>query len=205
MIVVIGLPAAVGMILLGGPMVATMFARGEFGAHDVQMTAYALWAYGVGFLGFSLVKVLVPGFYARHEMKVPVRYAVVALLVGMALSLGLFGVNAVEPFKAPHVVLAASTSLTACLNAALLFRRLRRDGVYRPEPGWGVFAFRVVTATIVMGVLVVFLAGPLADWLAPGELRRVGHLAWVLLAAIALYFAVLLVLGLRFRHLVNRP
>lgn len=205
MILVIGLPAAVGMILLGGPMVATMFGRGEFGAYDVQMTAYALWAYGVGFLGFSLVKVLVPGFYARHEMKVPVRYAVAALLVGMALSLALFGVNAVAPFKAPHVVLAASTSLTACLNAALLFRRLRRENVYRPEPGWGLFAFRVVAATVVMGVLVVFLAGPLTDWLAPGEWRRVGHLAGVLLGAMAVYFAALFALGLRYRHLVNRP
>jgi putative peptidoglycan lipid II flippase len=205
MIFVIGLPAAAGMILLAGPMVATMFARGEFGAHDVQMTAYALWAYGIGFLGFSLVKVLVPGFYARHEMKVPVKYAVAALLVGMALSLGLFAVNAFAPFKTPHVVLAASTSLTACLNAALLFRRLRRDGVYRPEPGWGAFAFRVVAATVVMGVLVVFLAGPLSDWLGPGELKRVGHLAAVLLAAMAVYFAVLFALGLRYRHLVNRP
>src|SRR5689334_3028129 len=205
MIFLIGLPAAAGLILLGGPMVATIFGRGHFGADDVRMTAYALWAYGLGFLGFSLVKVLVPGFYARHEMKLPVRYAVGSLVVGMGASLALFGVNAVAPFKAPHVVLAASTSLTACLNAALLFRRLRRDGVYRPEPGWGVFAFRVVAATVVMGGLVVFLAGPLTDWLAPGELKRVAHLAGLLVGAIALYFAVLFALGLRYRHLVSRP
>ena len=87
MIFVIGAAGRRGLILLGGPMVATMFGRGEFGDEDVRMTAYALWAYGIGFLGFSLVKVLVPGFYARHEMKAPVRYAVVALVVGMALSL----------------------------------------------------------------------------------------------------------------------
>jgi putative peptidoglycan lipid II flippase len=205
MIVVIGLPAAVGLILLSGPMVATMFGRGEFGGHDVRMTAYALWAYGIGFLGFSLVKVLVPGFYARHELKVPVRYAIAALVVGMALSLALFGVNAVAPFKAPHVVLAASTSLTACLNAALLYRRLRRENVYVPEPGWGLFAFRTVAATAAMAGVVLWLEGPLGSWLVPGELARVVHLAELVLGAMAVYFAVLFALGLRYRHLVNRP
>lgn len=205
MIFVIGLPAAVGMILLSGPMVATMFARGEFGGEDVRMTAYALWAYGVGFLGFSLVKVLVPGFYARHEMKVPVRYAIVALVVGMALSLALFAVNAVAPFEAPHVVLAASTSLTACLNAVLLFRRLRRDGVYVPEPGWAVFMFRTVAATVVMAGLVGAFEGPLAGWIEPHELERVSRLAVLVIGAMGVYFAVLFALGLRYRDLMSRP
>lgn len=205
MIFVIGLPAAVGLIVLAGPMVATMFGRGRFGSEDIRMTAYALWAYGIGFLGFSLVKVLVPGFYARHEMKVPVRYAVWSLVVGMALSLALFGVNVVAPFKAPHVVLAASTSLTACLNAALLFRRLRRENVFVPEPGWGIFILRTVVATAVMGALVVSLAGPLTSWLTLGELPRIGRLAALVLGAMAAYFAVLFALGLRYRHLMNRP
>jgi putative peptidoglycan lipid II flippase len=204
MIMVIGLPAAAGLILLAGPMVTTIFARGEFGADDVNMTTYALWAYGIGFLGFSLVKVLVPGFYARHEMKVPVRYAVASLIVGMAVSLALFGVNVVSPFPAPHVVLAASTSLTACLNAGLLFRRLRQDGVLAPEPGWGTFMARVVVATLVMSGLVIAFAGPLPQWLALGELHRVTRLAVIILGAVAVYFGVLFALGLRYRHLMNR-
>jgi putative peptidoglycan lipid II flippase len=204
MIMVIGLPAAAGLILLAGPMVTTIFARGEFGAGDVNMTTYALWAYGIGFLGFSLVKVLVPGFYARHEMKVPVRYAVASLIVGMAVSLALFGVNVVSPFPAPHVVLAASTSLTACLNAGLLFRRLRQDGVLAPEPGWGTFMARVVVATLVMSGLVIAFAGALPQWLALGELHRVTRLAVIILGAVAVYFGVLFALGLRYRHLMNR-
>lgn len=205
MIFVIGLPAAAGLILLAGPMVTTIFARGEFGAEDVNMTMYALWAYGLGFLGFSLVKVLVPGFYARHEMKVPVRFAVWSLVIGMALSLALFAVNAVAPFPAPHVVLAASTSLTACLNAALLFRRLRRDRVFVPEPGWPVFILRVVAATAVMSALVLLFAGPVAQWLALGEIQRVARLAVVIVGAVAVYFGVLFALGLRHRHVLNRP
>jgi putative peptidoglycan lipid II flippase len=205
MIFVIGLPAAAGLILLAGPMVATIFGRGEFSAHDVRMTTYALWAYGLGFLGFSVIKVLLPGFYARHEMKVPVRYAVVSLAVGMAVSVLLFAVNAVAPFQAPHVVLAASTSLTACLNAALLFRRLRRDGVLRHEPGWGAFGLRIAGALLAMVTLLTLFAGPLTLWLALDDLRRILRLALVIAGAIGVYFAVLFVLGVRWRHLFHRP
>jgi putative peptidoglycan lipid II flippase len=205
MILVIGLPAAVGLILLAGPMVTTLLARGRFGADDVRMTAYALWAYGVGFLGFSLVKVLVPGFYARHEMKAPVRYAVTALVVGMTLSLALFAVNRVSPFQAPHVVLAASTSLTACLNALLLYRRLRRDKVFVPEPGWGVIIFRVGVATVVMAALLALFSGPLTQWLQLSELHRIARLVVVIVGAIGAYFGVLFALGLRPGHLFDRP
>jgi len=205
MILVIGLPAAVGMILLAGPMVTTIYGGGRFTHEDVRMTTYALWAYGVGFIGFSLVKVLVPGFYARHEMKRPVRYAIAALIVGMTLSLTLFAVHRVVPFQAPHVVLAASTSLTACLNAGLLYRRLRRDGVYVPEAGWGIFVLRTGLATLVMTVLVVFFAGPLSQWLALDSLHRVTRLATVIVAAIAVYFGMLFALGLRYGHLSTRP
>jgi putative peptidoglycan lipid II flippase len=205
MILLIGLPAAAGLILLGGPMVATIFGRGHFDGNDVRMTAYALWAYGLGFLGFSLVKVLVPGFYARHEMKRPVRYAVASLVVGMAVSVALFGVNHVAPFPAPHVVLAASTSLTACLNAGLLFRRLRRDQVFAPEPGWGAFVLRVGGALTVMVALLVWFSGPLSLWLALDDLQRVARLTVVILAAVGVYFAVLFALGLRYRHLFHRP
>jgi len=205
MILVIGLPAAVGMILLAGPMVTTIYGGGRFTHEDVRMTTYALWAYGVGFIGFSLVKVLVPGFYARHEMKLPVRYAITALIVGMTLSLALFAVHRVVPFQAPHVVLAASTSLTACLNAGLLYRRLRRDGVYVPETGWGIFILRTGLATLVMTVLVVFFVGPLSQWLALDSLHRVTRLAAVIVAAIAVYFGMLFALGLRYGHLSARP
>ncbi|MEP7244726.1 MAG: murein biosynthesis integral membrane protein MurJ [Gammaproteobacteria bacterium] len=205
MITVIGLPAAVGMILLAGPMVATIYGGGHFTGEDVRMTTYALWAYGVGFLGFSLVKVLVPGFYARHEMKLPVRFAITSLIIGMTLSVGLFVVHHFIKFEAPHVVLAASTSLTACINAGLLFRRLRKDGVYAPEPGWAIYATRVGAATAVMTALVLLFGGSLSLWQSLHGLEKVFRLAVVIVGAIAAYFGVLLALGLRPRHLSTRP
>ncbi|HEV7714804.1 MAG TPA: lipid II flippase MurJ, partial [Steroidobacteraceae bacterium] len=165
----------------------------------------ALWAYGVGFMGFSLVKVLVPGFYARHEMKLPVRYAITALIVGMTLSVALFVVHQFVKFEAPHVVLAASTSLTACLNAGLLFRRLRKDGVYVPEAGWSIFILRTAAATVAMSGVVLYFAGPLSQWLDLRTLDRTVRLGTVILGAIVVYFGVLWALGLRYRHLSARP
>jgi len=202
---IIGLPAAAGMVLLAGPLVAVVYGHGRFGAEDVRMTTYALWAYGAAFVGFSLIKVLVPGFYARHEMKLPVRFAMTALAIGMTLSLSLFAINSVVHFPAAHVVLAASTSVTACVNAALLFGRLRRDGVYRPQPGWGVFALRTAAATLAMAAVVWLFAGPLEQWLALNSMRRAARLSALLAAAAAAYFGVLFALGLRPRHLSARP
>jgi putative peptidoglycan lipid II flippase len=205
MIALIGVPAAAGLLLLAGPMVATIFARGDFGAEDVHMTTYALWAYSFAFLGASLVRVLLPGFYARHEMKQSVRIGVIALLVGMAFSIALLTLHHFMPLAAPHVVLAASTSLTACVNAALLFRQLRRERVYLPAAGWGVFALRIGAGTVAMAALVAVFAGPLADWLALDTWHRSLRLGALILAAIGVYFGVLFALGLRYRHLSSQP
>lgn len=205
MIALIGIPAAAGLILLAGPMVATLFGRGDFGPDDVRMTTYALWAYGLAFLGASLVRVLLPGFYARHEMKPAVRIGIIALLVGMVFSVALLTLHHFHPLPAPHVVLAASTSLTACVNAALLLWQLRSDGAYAPAAGWGAFALRIGAGTTAMAALVLVFAGPLSDWLAADTLHRCVRLAALILAAIGVYFGVLFALGLRYRHLASQP
>jgi putative peptidoglycan lipid II flippase len=203
MIALIGIPAAAGLMLLAGPMVATIFGRGDFGPDDVRMTTYALWAYGLAFLGASLVKVLLPGFYARHEMKQSVRIGITSLVVGMAFSIALLTWHHFRPLPAPHVVLAASTSLTACLNGALLLWRLRRDGAYAPASGWGAFALRVAAGTVAMAAVVLVFAGPLTEWLALDTWHRCLRLAALILAAVGVYFGALFALGLRYRHLAS--
>ncbi len=152
----LGVPSAVGLVLLGGPLVATIFGHGRFSDEDVRMTTYVVWAYGLGFMGFSLVKVLLPGFYARQETRLPVRYAMIGLFVGMAASLSLFALARWLHFGAAHVVLAFSTSLTAWINSMLLLRRLRRDGVYQPAAGWGRFSLRLLLASLAMAVVLLY-------------------------------------------------
>lgn len=200
----LGMPSAVGLLLLGGPLVATIFYHGRFTANDVYMTTYVVWAYGIGFLGFSLVKVLVPGFYARQETRLPVRYAMTGLFAGMAASVGLFFAARALRLPAAHVVFAISTSLTAWVNSLLLLRRLRHDGIYQPQPGWGGFSLRLLLASLAMAAVLLWLAGwpqaGLAGWIAADKWTRALRVAGVVTAAGLVYFAVLGACGLRPRH-----
>ncbi len=199
-ILLIGVPAALGLLLFAGPLVATLFGHGEFEDRDVRMTMYALWAYAAGFMGFSLVKVLVPGFYARQETRVPMRYAIFSLICGMVMSLTVFACAKVFDLTAAHAGLAAATSTSAWVNALLLLNRLRRDGAYRPQPGWGGFALRLLVANLVMAAVLLWVAGPLESWLAASLQQRGVRLLGVVAACAAVYFACLWGVGLRPDH-----
>ena len=196
----LGLPSAVGLVLLGGPMVATLFGHGRFDLESVRMTAWVVCAYGFGFIGFSLVKILVPGFYARQETRLPVRYATIGLVFGIATSLLTFAISRVHRFEGIHVGLAISTSVTAWVNSLLLYRRLRADGVYLPAAGWGGFALRLLAANGVMAAIVLALRGDLAGWLALPVVPRVLRLGLIVAAAVLGYGAMLALAGLRPRH-----
>ena len=196
----LGLPSAAGLVLLGGPLVATLFGHGRFDLQDVRMTAWVVCAYGFGFIGFSLVKILVPGFYARQETRPPVKYATIGLAFGIATSIATFFVSRFHHFEGIHVGLAISTSVTASVNSLLLYRRLRADGIYHPAPGWGHFALRLLAANAVMALIVLWLAGDLSSWLALSLVPRVTRMALLIAAAVLSYCAMLWLVGLRPHH-----
>lgn len=196
---VIGLPAAVGLVLLAGPLVATLFGYGKFTDHDVAMSTYALWAYAPAFMGFSMVKVLVPGFYARQETRAPVRCGIIALVAGSTLSVTLFWVARWTHFSAPHAGLALATSFSACVNATLLFMRLRKDKIYRPGAGWKVFFLRMLLANGAMAAVVLLMSVPLTQWLAETMHQRALRLAELITAAVVVYFAMLALCGIRLK------
>lgn len=200
MIFVIGLPAMVGLAVLSGPLVSTLFQHARFNAHDVRMTQWSLIGFAFGFMGFSLVKILVPGFYARQETRTPVRYGVIALSVGILMSVVLVGAMLLSGFPAPHMGLALSTSINAWVNGGLLLRRLRRDSVYQPRPGWRILGLRLVVANAVMGGLLLWFEGGLDTWMRLGSLARAGRLLELVCLGAAVYFAVLWLVGLRPRH-----
>ncbi len=196
-------PAAVAMLVFAGPMTATIFGYGKFGPRDVQMASYALMAYSWGLLGFSLVKVLAPGYFARQDTRTPVRIALIALAVNMLLNIAVVLPAHVLGFPIPHVLLATSTCISAAINTVLLWRGLVKIGVYKPRTGWGVLIARIVTANAAMAALLVWMAGDLASWLATPPLQRALHLAVCIVAAAALYFAALFVSGVRLHHMRN--
>ncbi|GMU67930.1 MAG: hypothetical protein AMXMBFR37_02630 [Steroidobacteraceae bacterium] len=203
--VLLAAPAAVGMLVFAGPLTATIFGYGRFGLRDIEMAAYALMAYSWGLLMFSLVKVLAPGYFARQDTRTPVRVGIIALAVTMTLNVCVVLPAKWLGFPVPHVLLATSTCVGAAVNAFLLWRGLRRTGVYRPSPGWAAFLWRVLLANLAMAALLAWLAGGLEGWTALGPLQRALRCGTGIAAAAALYFAVLFAAGMRYGHLRNRP
>ncbi|MFU8837941.1 MAG: murein biosynthesis integral membrane protein MurJ [Thiohalomonadaceae bacterium] len=203
-VLLIGLPASLGLMVLAAPVLATLFQYGEFGHHDVNMAALSLMAYSLGLLGFMLVKVLAPGFFARQDTRTPVRFGIYSMGINMLLNL-LFVLPMVwMGINGPHAGLALATALAAFSNALLLFLRLRRDGVYQAQPGWGRFALQVLIANLLMLALLFWLNPPLAEWLAWGAGQRASTLAGLVGAAIFIYIAVLLAVGIRPAMLTGR-
>lgn len=201
LVILIGVPAALGLLLLAQPLLTTIFHYGEFGSHDVAMAAASLMAYALGLLGFILIKVLATGFYARQDTRTPVRIGIIAMLANMVLNVAIVVPWVWLDRPAPHAGLALATSLSAFLNAGLLYRSLLRQGIVRPQPGWGVFVLRVVLASLAMALLLYWGRGVIADWQQGTAVWRVMQtLLWVCCGGL-LYFVVLWLLGLRLHQL----
>ncbi len=194
----VALPAAVGLGVLAEGVIAVLFQGMRFTAHDVHQTALALTGYAVGLLGLIAVKILAPGFYAKQDIKTPVKIAIGTLV---ATQLG----NLVLVPWIGHSGLALSISLGALANAALLLIGLRRRGLYRPQPDWARFLLKLGVALLAM-VLLLWAVDSRVDWVALHAqwLRRVAILAGTIGAAAAVYFAVLWLLGLRPRDYLLR-
>ena len=183
-------PAALALAMLAVPLITTLFHHGAFSATDVFRTRDALVAYSLGLLGLILVKVLAPGFYARQNVRTPVRIAILTLVVTQLLNLIL--IRWLE-----HAGLALAIGLAAILNATLLFRGLRLRAVYVPQPGWLLFYSRLAFAMASMGAALWFAAGQPADWLNWSLSERLLRLCLVVAFGASVYFATLWVAGFR--------
>jgi putative peptidoglycan lipid II flippase len=199
--VLLATPAAVGMLVFAGPLTVTIFGYGEFTPHDVRMTSYALMTYSFGMVGMSLVKVLAPGYFARQDTRTPVRIGLISLGVNMGLNVAVVLPAAALGFPAPHALLAISTSIAAAVNTTLLWRGLRRAGVYAPSAGWAKLLTRVSVANLLMAAVIWWMGGDLQGWLAAGAMERVWRCALCVGAGATVYFASLYAFGMRYRHL----
>lgn len=197
LIVLLAVPCALALLVFAKPLVAVLFHNGAFSDLDVQRTSVALMGYGSGLVGIVAIKVLAAGFYARHDMRTPMRISLATLALTQVLNVALV------PWL-QHAGLTLSIGLAQLVNALLLLIGLRRSGSFRPEPGWWRFLAQVAVATLLLGVLLVWANGHF-DWVAlrGQRLLRVGLLAAVMAAAAALYLGVLVLLGLRPRQFLR--
>lgn len=189
----IALPSAVGLITLSEPLTTTLFHYGKFDTQAVTMTGRALIAYGVGLIGLIVVKILAPGFYAKQDIRTPVKIAVGVLVATQLMNL-LF-----VPWIA-HAGLALSVGVGACLNACFLYWGLRRRGIYVAHAGWALFLIKLTGALFLLAGVALWSASYF-DWVAlrAQPLERVGALTLVMIACGVSYFGALLAMGFRFR------
>lgn len=191
-VVLLGLPAMAGLIVLAEPMLMVLFMRGEFTPEDARFASYSLFAYGSGLLSFMLVKVLATGFYSRQDTKRPVKYGIIAMVSNMV-----FNVIFAIPFG--YVGLAIATSLSAAVNAGLLGYNLWRDGVLKRYPGTLTYLTKVTLAVVAMIALLLYLGPNREWWLAAAFMERVWQLAMLVGAGAGVFLVTLLLLRVKIR------
>ncbi len=198
MVVLMGVPAMLGLIVLAKPMLNVLFMHGEFTAHDVTMAGYALTAYGCGLLSFMMIKVLAPGFYARQDTKTPVKIGIKAMIANMgfnlafALALG---------YEYGYIGLAFATALSATCNAFWLHQQLKKEGVYHLSSQTLIFAAKAIVAALVMSIIVIYFNPPENFWNTADMWTKIFELTQLIVIAGVSYFLLFIALGLRPRHL----
>lgn len=197
LVLLIALPACVGLLTLATPVLTTLFQYGEFSAQDTYYSSLSLMAYMLGLPAFIFVKILAPGYYARQDTRSPVRIGVIAMVSNMAMNIGFVTPMVLLDFHAPHIGLALATSLSAYINALLLYRGLRRQGIFTPDADTRLFLLRIVVACAALAACLLWLQPAAASWGQWSLIERAGHLMALIGAGALAYFATLLLLGLR--------
>lgn len=213
----IAVPAMFGLMLLAGPLVATLFQYGQFTPFDTRMAALSVLGLSFGLPAFALVKVVLPAFYSRQDTRTPVRAGVTALVANMVLNFALLGVlylamvpeatraqgvlAALAATPGLHLALGIASALASYVNLGLLWRWLRRDGVYQPEPGWRRFTLRLVLACAALCAAVLAGLHWAPDFTAVPKWSRIAWLLGLVAAGAGAYGATLFAMGWRLREL----
>jgi putative peptidoglycan lipid II flippase len=193
------LPAAVGLGVTAWPIMTVLFQRGAFGPIEAQATAAALAAYSAGLPAFVLIKVMTPGFFARHDTATPVKIAFVAMATNLVLTLGL-GLGL--PFG--HVGVATATSVAGWVNALSLMVVLHRRGHFRLDARSKRAIPRIVAATIGMGIVLWLLDEACQPFYVGHFLVRSAALIAVIAVGALVFFALALALGAVSRHEIKQ-
>lgn len=194
LVLVLGVPAAIALIVLAEPLLSVIFYHGEMDYFSIQMATLSLRAYAVGLLAFMLVKVLAPGFYARQDTKTPVKIAIWAMVANMVLNLLLV-------FWLQHAGLALATALSSWLNAGLLFLGLRKEIHLRLSVLTRQVVFKIIIATLMMVLLLEYINVDGNYWQETALVQRLGQLVVLVFSGLLTYLCSLLLLGARLKHL----
>lgn len=188
------IPASAALFVLSGPIVATLFGHGLFNHHDVVMTQRSTQAFSIGIVGFMLSRVCGSGFYAQQNTKLPVKIAVITLILNIAL-------NFLFIARLAHAGLALATSLSSLINAAILFSILVYRKCYQPNSNLLMRLFKVVLSTFIMITVLNLIMPSFQEWLNEGLKWQVEEVSFEILSGISVYFVSLHLFGFRFQQI----
>lgn len=200
---VIALPAMVGLMILAGPILATLLEYNAFTSEDTRMASISLATYAAGLPAFILIKILAPGFYARQDTKTPVKIGLISMGANMLMNLVVVAPWVWFDGPAPHAVLASSTAFAAFVNAGLLFKTLHKEKVYVSQTGWKKLALQIVTGVVAMSLVLAFFSPALETWQSWGALQRGLTLLGLVIAAATTYLGTLMLSGLKPKMLLK--
>ncbi|RZV22134.1 murein biosynthesis integral membrane protein MurJ [Vibrio alginolyticus] len=194
MVILLGLPAMLGLMVLAKPMLMVLFMRGEFSPQDVHQASLSLFAYASGLLNFMLIKVLAPGYYSRQDTKTPVKYGIIAMVTNMVF-------NAIFAYFYGYVGLAIATALSAFVNMALLYRGLHIAEVYQITKRTVFFITRLAIAGAAMVAAILWQLEDMSVWLGWSFAHRSAVLGMLIGLGAVVYLVVLFLTGARLKDL----
>ena len=179
------LPAMVALIVAAEPIVRGLFQYGHFDAADTIKCSWALAGFSIGLPSYVLVKVLTPGYYARHDTRTPVRYAVQS--VGVNLVGNLILIPVLGRFGYGHVGPPLATALSSTANVWMLYGTLSRRGHFVADAQLKRRIPRLALAALLMGAAIFIVAHFLDPWLGARIWERYLALAALVSAGVAVY------------------
>lgn len=195
--ILVALPATLGLLMLAGPIVITLFEYGAYTPHDSAMSSIALMAYSLGLPAFILIKILAPGYFARQDTKTPVRIGIIAMISNMVFNIILVVPMVMLGSGTPHIGLAIATSLSGWQQVLMLYRGLHKDGVYSLSTDNKRRLLKSVLALACMGAIIAWLSPSTDLWSSFPAIKRAALLCGIIVVAASAYAATLLLTGAR--------
>lgn len=187
---ILGLPACAGLVLLAEPLIITLFQYGEFSVFASHQSSLSLMAYGSGLMAFIMVKILAPVFLARGDTATPVKAGVIAMLSNVVLNI-IFG------YYFDHVGLAAATSISAVINAVLLYYYLNKQSIFTFSADFIKIFFKVLIASLIMVIFILNFDQAQDSYLDSDAISRILMLGTTICLSMLVYFLSLKILGVR--------
>ena len=198
LVLLIGLPAVIGLVLLAEPIILILFERGEFNSGDSLQASYSLIALAFGLLAFMLIKILTPSFFARQQPKKPM-YVALASMVLNAILAWMLGFN----LGYGHIGLALASSISAFFTVLTLLFLLRKEKVYAPSSGWLIFWLRLAFASAILIAFILSFGEAVSTLREFTAIAQLIYILKMVTISIALYFLALRLTGMRVKDFLN--